>query len=118
MTPVRYEHDPCNVTSGAVHLLASAERKIRNAGLLVKCVRDEGLQRLTDAIDNNDIYTVILAYADCVGKLENALLVFKTQKVIYDDYLVEYVQKMERNAHELLQDINQMIEVYRRCGCD
>jgi len=51
-----------------------------------------------------------------VGKLENALLVFKTQKVIYDDYFVEYVQKMERDARRLLQDINQMIEVYRRNG--
>lgn len=118
MNPVRYEHDPCNVTSGAVHLLASAERKIRNAGLLVKCVRDEGLQRLTDAIDNNDIYTVILAYADCVGKLENALLVFETQKVIYDDYLVGYTKKMERDARKLLWNVNQMIEVYRRNGRD
>jgi hypothetical protein len=110
--PVRYEHEPCNVSGGAVHLIHSTERKIWAAVRLVRCVRDEGLQKLEDALKHDDIYQAMAIYADCIGKLENALLVLDPRSAVYDAELVAIINEHVDIARSLRGAINMTVLEY------
>ncbi len=110
--PVRYKHETCNVSSGAVHLFVSTERKIQAAFRLVRCVQSEGIRNLEDAMERDDIYQILMLYADCVGKLENALLVIGNHSAIYDDILADLAKEYTALARRLLDALDAMAQGY------
>lgn len=110
--PVKYEHDACNVTAGAVHLFVSTSRKIEMSIRLVRCVRDEGLAHLDIAMSEDNLFAVVKTYADCVGKLENALLVFDNNPTIYDDILADRVGDYAALAKRLRAALDAKLREY------
>jgi len=111
-SPVRYEHEFCNVASGAIHLFPSTARRVRGAMQLVKCVDDEGIQRLDAVIAADDIYGVATVYADCVGKLDAALLVFDQVPVLYNETLDGLVKDSAALARRLRASLDGKVRGY------
>lgn len=111
---VTYTHDYCNVSSGAIHLLASTERKILAAMDLVKCVEGDGLQKLDEAIADDDIVAAFFVYADCIGKIDNAIVVFDEFPTLYDDVLAEISREYRQRAKEMNLTLNQRIREFAR----
>ena len=109
---VRYEHEPCNVSSSVVHMIRSNERKIWAAINMVRCVQNEGLQKLEDALKHDDIYQAMAIYADCIGKLENALLVLDPRSAVYDAELVAIINEHVDIARSLRGAINMTVLEY------
>lgn len=112
--PVRYEHETCNIENGAVHLLVSTERRLRAAIQMVACVNTEGIAQLERAMAQDNIYLVMACYADCAGKLENALLVLNANRTVYDEVLQEFVTDAIAKADALKITLDSMAQSYHR----
>lgn len=112
--PVRYEHETCNIENGAVHLLVSTERRLKAAIQMVACVNTEGIAQLERAMAQDNIYLVMACYADCAGKLENALLVLNASRVVYDEVLQEFATDAIAKADALKITLDSMAQSYHR----
>ena len=112
--PVRYEHETCNIENGAVHLLVSTERRLRAAIQMVTCVDTEGIAQLERAMAQDNIYWVMTCYADCAGKLENALLVLNANRTVYDEVLQEFATDAIAKADALKITLDSMAQSYHR----
>ena len=112
--PVRYEHETCNIENGAVHLLVSTERRLKAAIQMVACVNTEGIAQLERAMAQDNIYRVMTCYADCAGKLENALLVLNANRTVYDEVLQEFVTDAIAKADALKITLDSMAQSYHR----
>ena len=112
--PVRYEHETCNIENGAVHLLVSTERRLKAAIQMVACVDTEGIAQLDRAMAQDNIYRVMTCYADCAGKLENALLVLNANRTVYDEVLQEFVTDAIAKADALKITLDSMAQSYHR----
>jgi hypothetical protein len=110
--PVRYEHETCNVENGAVHLLVSTERRLKAAIQMVACVDTEGIAQLDRAMAQDNIYRVMACYADCAGKLENALLVLNANRTVYNEILQEFVTDAIAKADALKITLDSMAQSY------
>jgi len=110
--PVRYEHETCNIENGAVHLLVSTERRLKAAIQMVACVNTEGIAQLERAMAQDNIYRVMTCYADCAGKLENALLVLNANRTVYDEVLQEFVTDAIAKADALKITLDSMAQSY------
>ena len=110
--PVRYEHETCNIENGAVHLLVSTERRLKAAIQMVACVNTEGISQLEQAMAQDNIYRVMTCYADCAGKLENALLVLNANRTVYDEVLQEFVTDAIAKADALKITLDSMAQSY------
>ena len=112
--PVRYEHETCNIENGAVHLLVSTERRLKAAIRMVACVNTEGISQLERAMAQDNIYRVMTCYADCAGKLENALLVLNANRTVYDEVLQEFVTDAIAKADALKITLDRIAQSYHQ----
>lgn len=119
--PVWYVHETCNIgngavhlENGAVHLLVSTERRLRAAIQMVTCVDTEGISQLEQAMAQDNIYRVMTCYADCAGKLENALLVLNANRTVYDEVLQEFVTDAIAKADALKITLDSIAQSYHQ----